>query len=197
MNTQPKSLPDAKDIAKGFDPHEEIHDFYGCFTLKQAQRSLFKSTRFKHKVVHLTDDDEGVRLPVVIDLAQARFHDGIHDVEMPDWYFEGWILDPGNPGIQRVRIYVSTMDYSKELSDDDTFRWQMIVDHADLPLDASILKLGLRGRSNTLLGIRGIETVKDVIEFARRHEFIEILGFGPGLQADLYAKMEAAGHKLP
>lgn len=117
-------------LARGFNPDEPMNEFFGCFTKAEAMASLSESTRFWPKAVFLTDDRDGeVNIPVVIDLARPLYIPGdIGDGEQPDWYFEGWILDPRHVGIRRVRIHVSTTDGDAEFADDDFFSWQWIKD---------------------------------------------------------------------
>ena len=188
---------DEQMIARGFDPNLETRESFGCFSLKEAKRSLFGSTRYEHFPVYLTSEGDQVRLPVIIDLARPVFIDSIEDGEMPDWYFEGWILEPGKPGVERVRIYVSTMNYDKKISDDDIFLWQIIPNRTKLPLDASIRKFNMDERAKMLLIRNGIMTIGDVVEYSRRHNFRDIPNFGPVRLAELEKEMEAAGHPLP
>ena len=115
--------------ARGFDPELPIHEFFGCFTVKQAKKSLFASTRSAPIPVYLTDDqDESARIPVVLDMARPLYHPLLKgDEEWPDWYFEGWV-PPGyvfTPVLRRIRIAVSTLD-GPEFVDDDMFHWQEI-----------------------------------------------------------------------
>lgn len=183
-------------ITRGFDPKLETRVFFGCFSLKEAKRSLFNSTRYEHVTVYLTSEEDQVRLPVVIDLAQPRFIDSVDDGEMPDWYFEGWILEPGKPGVERVRIYVCTTNYDKKISDDDIFLWQMIPNRTKLPLDASIRKLKLDKRTTMILLQNGVTTIGDAVEYSRRHNFSDIPDIGRVRTAELTKEMEAAGHPL-
>jgi len=186
-------------IKKGFDPDQPTQEFYGCFTKAEAQASLFQSNRFNHVTVRLTDKDDGIDLPIVIDLARPLYiTDDIGPTgSEPNWYFEGWVFEPGQVEVRRVRVHVATMDYDSEFSDDDIFSWQWITPPVEqLPLDATLRKIGFNGRAYTLLSIEGINTINDVIEYARRHDLKE-LGIGPKSQARLRTKIEEAGHKLP
>lgn len=117
---------------KGFDPSRPATEFFGCFTKQAAMESLFGSTRSTPIPVFLTDDEAGVRIPVVIDLARPLYDPRLigYDQEHPDWYFEGWVVPSGFvPGatIQRIRIMVSTLE--DEFNEGDFFQWQYILDN--------------------------------------------------------------------
>ena len=114
---------------RGFDPHQVVHESYGCFTFEEVQRSLFGSTRLHAVPVHLAD--EAAKIPVVINLAKPLYLNlDIGDEEAPNWYFEGWILKSGfdtTQGFERVRIHVATLD-PFQFTEDDLFSWQRITD---------------------------------------------------------------------
>jgi hypothetical protein len=120
-------------IERGFNPDLPIHEFFGCFSLKDAQRSLFDTTYSNPVAVTLTDDREGaVQISVVIYLATPSYapndETGIGYEDHPDWYFEGWVMNAGiqpEPVQRRVRILVCTMG-TGEFTSDDMFEWQEI-----------------------------------------------------------------------
>lgn len=124
----PKSRQEWLD--RGFDPNREITEYFGCFTLEEAQRSLFESTRSLPIPVYLTDDRDGeVRIPVVIDTARCNYPEPAEREEYPDWYFEGWQVPSGysttgTVEIRRIRIYVLTL--TREFTDNDMFEWQYV-----------------------------------------------------------------------
>lgn len=120
---------------KGFDPSRGTNLLFGCFTKAEAQNSLFGSTQSTPVPVVLADDEEGVSIPLVIDLARPLYDPRIigKGQEHPDWYFEGWIVPSGfvpNTTIKRIRVVVSTL--GSEFSDDDIFNWQYILDNEPL-----------------------------------------------------------------
>lgn len=117
--------------AKGFEPGEPVHEYHGCFTKEQLQDSLFGSTYSTVVPVHLSTDDDTVRIPVVITHAQARYEPYAPVIgatpagsyEQPDWYLEGWVVKSGFDafdGITHVRIHVS------DGFEDGAFLWQVI-----------------------------------------------------------------------
>lgn len=106
---------------RGFDPRTPREEYYNCFTLLEAQTSLFGSTRFEPKAVYLSDRDSSVRMPIVIDLARPLFIDeDIGAGDKPDWYFEARVLESERCQARRIRIHVS------KFGDDVVFVWQWI-----------------------------------------------------------------------
>ncbi len=119
---------------QGFEAGQPVNEFYDCFTLADAQRSLFESTYDTPIPVYLADERDMVRLPVVITKAERRHSPsdtGAGCFKYPDWLFEGWIIPSGYdpvPSIQRVRIFVGQL-HKDELSQE--FLWQRIPDNPD------------------------------------------------------------------
>lgn len=122
-------------VEEGFDPDEPINEYWECFTLEEAQRSLFESTYAEPIPVHLTNEGHGVRLPVVISRAEPRYpradtaSGDVGSELLPDWYFEGWIPPSGfdeHPKVVRVRILARTSTVWQSRALDFTFSWQVI-----------------------------------------------------------------------
>ena len=113
---------------KLFDPDEPEIESFGCFTLAEARKSIFGSTRYHPVPVHVSNyhNAPDTMIPVALDLARPIFaHDQIGDSDHPDWYFEGVVLTYGREAPWRVRIYVMTRD-TPEFDMDDIFTWQKI-----------------------------------------------------------------------
>ncbi|KQV73873.1 hypothetical protein ASC61_01980 [Aeromicrobium sp. Root344] len=121
-------------IALGFDPERDRFEYIGAFTLPQAWRSLSETRRSVSVALVIRNrfDEEGDPIiSVVLDKAQALHkyldvefnHAEQKNFEVPDWYFEGWVLAPRAARDQRVRIHVSTL--YEEFNEDDMFTWQL------------------------------------------------------------------------
>jgi hypothetical protein len=117
--------------ACGFDPDATTYEFHGCFTFKEAMRSLLKSTRLVPVPVYLTkdSDDDPIRIAVVIDMVRPFYFD--HDADAnPEWIFEGWVLPDARRRIprtvRRVRIHVASLD--KAFDDTADYTWQWLPD---------------------------------------------------------------------
>lgn len=115
---------------RGFEPGEPVHEFEACFTVEEAQASLFASTYSSPMPVFLTGEDGTVRVPVVLDQAHPRYApfrrgEGATPVgcyELPDWIFEGWIVPSGydaTTSFVRVRLWVAS-DF------DSQYLWQVM-----------------------------------------------------------------------
>lgn len=182
---------------RGFDPDVEEFEIFEFFTLEEAKNSLFSSTTWNPIPVYVKyESDSNDRIAVVIDTARSVY--GADPMEYPDWYFEGWVLPSGFvPGMRfkRVRMFVFTLG-ENEFVDGDYLHWQWIKEPqvTALPIDASLQKLRPHSRTSTLLRSRGIETIGQLLEFAKRHDFSEIPGFGPGLLANLVERLAEAGY---
>jgi len=120
-------------VRRGFDPHEEILGALGCFTKGAAERSLFDSQRGRPVFVELEAEDESASelasLLVVIDHVRTLFiQEDLGDDRQPNWYFEGEGYRHPRDAVPfcRVRIHVSTMDYTEEFEKDDIFSWQYV-----------------------------------------------------------------------
>lgn len=96
-------------------------------------RSLFYSQRGRPVFVELDMDDESLTglasLLVVIDQARSLFiQEDVGNDRQPNWYFEGEGYRHPRDAVPfcRVRIHVSTMDYTEEFEEDDIFSWQYV-----------------------------------------------------------------------
>lgn len=187
---------------RGFDPDVVESETFDFFTLAEARHSLFYSTRSNPIPVFLNRGSEyDEKIAVVIDMIRSNYEpDLIGHEDYPDWYFEGWVPPSGfapSTTCRRIRMSVSTLG-EREFVDGDYLHWQWIEEPvtAALPIDATIRKLGLNGRLYTLLRHEGLETINDVLEFAKRHDFSEISGFGPTLLANLKMKLSEVGYAV-
>jgi len=188
---------------RGFDPNVEEFEAFNFFTLEEAKSSVFGSTRSNPVPVTIgPGSDGGGKIAVVIDMVKPSYNPDLigPSEDYPDWYFEGWVMPSGftpNTKFKRIRMWVSTLG-ENEFIEGDFLHWQWIEETAaaTLPIDASILKLNPSGRARTLLGSQGLQTIGDVLEFAKRHDFCEISGFGPGLLANLKTKLSEAGYDV-
>lgn len=188
---------------RGFDPNVEEFETFNFFTLEEAKNSVFGSTRSNPVPVAIgPGSDGGSKIIVVIDTIKPNYNPDLigPSEDYPDWYFEGWVMPSGftpNTKFKRIRMWVSTLG-EHEFVEGDFLHWQWIEEPIEtaLPIDASIRKLGLNGRAYTLLRCRDLATINDVLEFAKRHDFSEISGFGPGLLATVKKKLSEAGYDV-